>query len=123
MKMKKLIYLAFAAFIMFSVSVSAQGQKAEKKAKGPTVENRVDKVATDLNLSVTEKAAVLALFQKQDVEFKKFKSEVEAESPEFKSKLQELRKTQNEELKAVIGKDKFQALQKIRTEEKAKQAN
>ncbi len=121
--MKKLIYLAFAAFIMFSVSVSAQGQKAEKKGKGPTVENRVDKVATDLNLSATEKAAVLALFQKHDVEFKKFKSEVDAESPEFKTKLQELRKTQNEELKAVIGKEKFQTLQKLRAEEKAKQAN
>lgn len=117
--MKKLSYFLVAAFIMFSVCVSAQ----DKKPKGPSVENRVETVASVLNLSVTEKADVLALFQKQDVEFKKFKSEVDKESPEFKEKLQVLKKSQSAELKTLLGKEKFLTLQKYYTDEKAKQAN
>lgn len=121
--MKKLIYLAVVSLFIFCVSVSAQGHKTEKKGKVPTIENRVDKVANVLNLNANEKASVLELFKKQDVELKKFKSEVDAESPDFKTKLQELRKTHNQELKAVIGKEKFQMLHKIITDEKTKQAN
>jgi len=121
--MKKILLFAFSAILLLNVSVSAQDQAPAKKAKGPTIEGRVDKIATDLNLSATEKASVLALFQKQDVEVKTLKTEVGSDSPDLNAKMKELRKTQSAELKELLGKEKFQTLQKIRAEEKAKQAN
>lgn len=84
---------------MLSVSSFAQNPSAPKKGKAPSIEQRVDKMATDLSLSATEKASVLALFQQQDTATKQLKAEVDKDSPESKTKFQDMKKAQTEELK------------------------
>jgi len=128
--MKKYAILVLAFGFMLSVSISAQdqipsqGKRGEKKElrQGDRVqitpETRASKMAKDLNLSDTEKVNVQSLFEKQDVESAKFRSEVSRESDDFRPKFKEFRLKQDAELKAVIGDEKFQILQDIRTEQR-----
>lgn len=115
--MKKYAIFMLAALVMFASALNAQENK-EKKAKGPGVEVRVEKMATDLGLSDAEKASVKTLLEKQDAEKKEFSKNTDKESPDFKPKMKELQKKQNDELKAAIGEEKFQKLQSLKAEEK-----
>ena len=113
---KNLVVLLSIVFVCTSM-VFAQEQN-NQKGKAPSVEQRVEKMATDLSLSATEKANLQTLFAKQDADVKKFRAETNKESADFKDKLKEFRKTQESELKAVIGEAKFTKLQTIRAEQK-----
>ena len=115
--MKKYAIFMFAALVMFASTMKAQENK-EKKAKGPSIEVRVEKMATDLGLTDVEKASVKTLLEKQDAEKKEFSKVMDKESADFKPKMKELQKKQSAELKAVLGEEKFQKLQAIRAEEK-----
>lgn len=114
--MKKYLLLVFSAIFMISVAATAQGNK---KGKGPSIENRVDKMATDLELNAAEKASVLSILTKQEAELKTFRAEVDKESPDFKTKMKNMRTAQDAELKAAIGVEKFKKLQAMRAEERA----
>ena len=114
--MKKNLLLALSFILFFSTA--AFSQQEEVKRKGPSIEKRVEKMVTDLGLSATEKTSLQALFVKQEADLTKFKAETTKESPDFKSKMKEFRKTQEGELKAVIGEEKFAKLQALREEQK-----
>jgi hypothetical protein len=58
----------FVALLIFNTTIYAQ----EKKAKGPNIEARVEKMATDLGLNDAEKASVKTLLEKQNAEKKQF---------------------------------------------------
>ncbi|MEI7677226.1 MAG: hypothetical protein WCJ03_10635 [Bacteroidales bacterium] len=115
--MKKYAIFMFSALLMFATTMNAQENK-EKKAKGPSIEVRVEKMATDLGLSNVEKATVKTLLEKQDAEKKQFMKDTDKESADFKPKMKELQKKQSAELKAAIGDEKFQKLQTLKAEEK-----
>ena len=115
--MKKYAIFMFAALLMFASTINAQENK-EKKAKGPSIEVRVEKMATDLALTDAEKATVKTLLEKQDAEKKQFMKDTDKESADFKPKMKELQKKHSAELKAAIGDEKFQKLQVLRAEEK-----
>ena len=117
MKKKLVVFLSFV--LVFSTMVFAQEQN-NQKGKAPSVEQRVEKMANDLSLSATEKANLQTLFVKQDADMKKFRAETNKEGADFKDKMKEFRKTQESELKAVIGDEKFAKLQTIRAEQKKK---
>ena len=104
----------FVALLIFNTTINAQ----EKKAKGPNIEARVEKMATDLGLNDAEKASVKTLLEKQNVEKKQFNKKNDKESTEYKPKMKELQKKQNDELKATIGDEKFKKLQALNSEEK-----
>jgi hypothetical protein len=117
MKQKLIVLLSFV--LVFSTMAFAQAQN-KQKAKAPSVEQRVEKIATDLSLSSTEKASLQSLFVKQEVDFQKFKAETDKESADFKEKMRTFRKNQESELKALLGDEKFTKLQAIRAEQKKK---
>lgn len=116
--MKKYAILLFCALFMVALSASAQDQTPPKKAKGPSIEVRVEKMATDLGLTDAEKVSVKALLEKQAAEKKKFNAENDKEGTEYKAKLKELQKAQNAEMKALLGDEKYKKLQEIKAAEK-----
>ena len=110
--MKKYAIFMFAAFLMFASNMNVQAKK-EKKGKGPSIEMRVEKMATDLGLSAAEKASVKALLEKQEAEKKQFSKDNNKTSTDYKSKKKELQKKQDAELLTTIGKEKFQKYQAL----------
>jgi len=115
--MKKYSILLFSALLMFASTINAQ-EKKEKKAKGPNIEVRVEKMATDLGLTVAEKANVITLLEKQDAEKKQFNKDNDKAGADFKTKMKALQKKQNDELKATLGDEKFKKMQAIKAAEK-----
>lgn len=125
--MKKYAMLLLVGAFMFGVSAMAQEQVPQgKKGMGsevkqaPTPEKRAERLAKDLGLTDAEKVKVQELYVKQDANLEKFKSEVGKENPDFKKKMKDFRDSQDAELSAVIGAEKFKQLQTIREERKQK---
>ena len=127
--MKKYAMLALATAIMFSVTVSSQnqtpplpGRKAEmkefKQGERPQVtpEKRAERMAKELGLSDAEKLKVQALFEKQDAKRDQHQAAVKKVRDEQKAQFETERKVQDAELEKIIGTEKFQQLEKKRTE-------
>ncbi len=110
-------YLIFMLIAAFTFAVSAQ-----EKAKNTTnvIDKRVEKMATELSLSDAEKAKVKVLLEKQSNDYNKLKSQLSSKGEDFKVKMKELRKTQNDELKKTLGNEKYAKHKENRAQEKAK---
>lgn len=115
---QKLVFLV-TLLCMVSLSLVAQEQN-QSKPKAPGLDQRVEKMAADLGLSDTEKSGLKSLLVKQAEEMKALRTETDKESDAFKAKMKELRKSQESELKALIGDEKYAKLLKIRAEQRKK---
>lgn len=113
---KYLIFMLLAAFT-FTFAVTAQ-EKAKNIAN--VIEKRVERMATELSLNDVEKAKVKMLLEKQSNDYDKLKSQLSSKGEDFKVKLKELRKTQNDELKKALGNEKYAKYKENRAQEKAK---
>ena len=133
--MKKYVKLALASVFFFSMSVMAQDQiptpanngTQNGMRQGPrqqaSAQLRAERMAKDLSLTDAEKAKVQEVYEKNDVLFTKFRSEVSRESPGFREKFKALRDAQDAELEKMIGKEKFQTWQKLQAERRQKMNN
>jgi len=121
--MRKYVMLALAAIFTMSFAVNAQDQRPPRGERGfgmqMSAKERAARLATQLELTDAEKAKVEALFEKQDKKREEFKAEAKKLNEE-RGKLMEERKAEDEELQAIIGKEKFEKLQSIRTERQAR---
>ena len=115
--MKKYLIIMLTVFLIFSVTILAQ-EPVNKPVN--VIEKRSDKMAKELGLTDVEKANVKALLEKQSVEVKKLKGELSPGENDFKVKMKELHKKQDEELKNLIGNEKYAKLKENRAAEKAK---
>ena len=115
--MKKYLIIMLSLLFVFSGAILAQEQ-VNKPVN--VIEKRADKIAKELGLTDVEKANVKALLEKQSVEVKKLKAELSPGENDFKVKMKELHKKQDEELKNLIGNEKYAKLKENRAAEKAK---
>ena len=115
--MKKYLIIMLSVFFIFSGTILAQEQV--NKAVN-VIEKRAEKMAKELGLTDVEKANVKTLLEKQSVEVKKLKGELSPGENDFKVKMKELHKKQDEELKNLIGNEKYAKLKENRAAEKAK---
>lgn len=130
--MKKYATLVLAAALTISMAAVAQEQTPPPARKGErkeikliekfqvSPEKRAERMAKELGLTDAEKAKVQALFVKQDAVRSQDKAEMEKLKKEHLAKFEKERKAQDAELEKIIGKDKFQKLEKERAEMKAK---
>jgi len=133
--MKKYAKLVLASVFLFSMSVMAQEQTPpavktggqNEMRQGPrqqmSPQLRAENMAKELDLTDVEKAKVQEVYEKNDVIFTKFRSEVSRDSPDFREKFKALRDAQEADLVNVIGKEKFQRWQTIRAERRQKMNN
>ena len=132
--MKKYAMFLLAGALMFSVANNAQVKKERGNNGGRqggntevrqqlTPEQRAEILAKDLNLTTDEQTKVAELYKKQEVDSKKFRSEVNRDNPDFRTKMKEFRDAQDAELKAIIGVEKFEKLQAQRQEQRKNMPN
>jgi len=115
--MKKYLILMLTVAFISILSVNAQ-----EKTKNETnvIDKRVEKMATELSLTDAEKAKLKVLLEKQSADYSKLKSQLKPDSKDFKEKLKEIKKAQNNELKQLLGNEKFAKYKENRAQEKAK---
>jgi len=83
-------------------------------------EKRAEKMTKELGLTEAQKADVQALFEKQDAKHHQQIEKVEKLRAELKAKFEAQHKENDEALTNIIGQDKFQKLQAMRSERKDK---
>jgi len=129
--MKKYAKLVLASLFLFSMTSVAQDQAPPAQTGGQnevrhgqrqqlSAQVRAENMAKDVSLTDAEKAKVQAVFEKNDVIFAKFRTEVSRDSPDFRVKFKALRDAQNEDLKVIIGNEKFETWQKLQAERRQK---
>jgi len=136
--MKKYVMLAFAAILSLGITISAQDQTPPLGGQGGpggqrgqgmqfTPKERADRLAKQLNLTDEEKAKVEELYKNQDARREKMKQEMDQKKNDKKSEIKEdqeknrakydeQRKADDEDLLKIIGKEKFEKYQTMRTE-------
>ena len=115
--MKKYVLFIFTAAILFSMNIMAQAPQENKgERKMPTAQMRAERLAKELSLTDDQKAKVQAVYEKNDAAFAKFREEVKRDDPDFRIKMKALRDAQNDELKEVLGAEKYAQLQKLNEE-------
>jgi Spy/CpxP family protein refolding chaperone len=122
--MKKYVRLVLASMFILSISAMAQQQVPPPGQNGMRqqipAKVRAENMAKDLALTDAEKAKVQEVYEKNDVIFTKFRSEVSRDSPDFREKFKALRDAQDAELINIIGKEKFETWQKLQAERRQK---
>jgi periplasmic protein CpxP/Spy len=122
--MKKYVRLVLASMFILSMSAMAQQQVPPPGQNGMRqqipAKVRAENMAKDLALTDAEKAKVQEVYEKNDVIFTKFRSEVSRDSPDFREKFKALRDAQDAELISIIGKEKFETWQKLQAERRQK---
>jgi len=122
--MKKYVRLVLASMFILSMSAMAQQQVPPPGQNGMRqqipAKVRAENMAKDLALTDAEKAKVQEVYEKNDVIFTKFRSEVSRDSPDFREKFKALRDAQDAELISIIGNEKFETWQKLQAERRQK---
>lgn len=123
--MKKYVRLVLASMFILSMSALAQQQTPPPPGQNGMRQQipakvRAENMAKDLALTDAEKAKVQEVYEKNDVIFTKFRSEVSRDSPDFREKFKALRDAQDAELISIIGKEKFETWQKLQAERRQK---
>ncbi|MBP7152550.1 MAG: hypothetical protein KBA43_07805 [Paludibacteraceae bacterium] len=126
--MKKNLILMVGALFLISVASHAQNQKnvsdkegtkKEMRQNAPqrmSAENRAEYWAKELNLTNEEKGKITELFKKQDETRMQQRSDMQKSREERQAFMESQRKANDAEMEKIIGKEKFQKYDSIRSE-------
>ena len=94
----------------------AQDTNANHRAqrKAPTVQQRVDRMSSELNLNEEQKTKVTALLEKQGKERRELFADNTLPREERRDKMRALMQHENKELKAILTPEQFEKWQKLR---------
>lgn len=129
--MKKYALLIVVSALLLGTNLVAQSevrppQKRESR-QGDRMpvspEVRAEQLAKTLQLADSVKLKVKELFVVQDQKAKEFRAGLNSQSPDSRDKMREYRKAEMDELKAVIGAEKFEQYMKDRKDRMPQRQN
>jgi Spy/CpxP family protein refolding chaperone len=127
--MKKHGMFLMAVGMMFYMAVSAQDQSSQTDNRPPrqemrqqqTPQVRAERLAKQLGLTDDEKAKVQALFEKQNADREKMRSEgANLTREQMRTKMDEMRKSEETEMQKILTPEKFTKYQELRKEQMEK---
>ena len=127
--MKKHGMFLMAIGMMFCMTVSAQDQSSQTDNRPPrqemrqqqTPQVRAERLAKQLGLTDDEKTKVQALFEKQNADREKMRSEgTNLTREQMRTKMDEMRKSEETEMQKILTPEKFAKYQDLRKEQMEK---
>lgn len=126
--MKKHSMFLMAVGMMFCMALSAQDQAPmggnrprQEMRQQQTPQVRAERLAKQLGLTDDEKAKVQALYEKQNAEREKMRSEgTQLTREQMRTKMDEMRKSEETEMQKILTPEKFQKFQDLRKEQMEK---
>ena len=127
--MKKHGMFLMAIGMMFCMAVSAQDQSSQTDNRPPrqemrqqqTPQVRAERLAKQLGLTDDEKTKVQALFEKQNADREKMRSEgTNLTREQMRTKMDEMRKGEETEMQKILTPEKFTKYQDLRKEQMEK---
>ena len=112
---------AVGSLLAFTSVSSAQNTNATNRAgrRGPTVEQRVDRLATELKLNDEQKTKVTALFRNEAKDRREIFSDRNLSRDERRDKMRSLAEEQNKELKVILTSEQFEKWKTLRAQMRA----
>lgn len=110
-KLSLVAALAVGALLAGATLTSAQD--APKK-KGPSVEQRVDRMSTELNLTADQKTKVTALFEDDMKKMRELRQDSSLSQEDRRAKGRTLREASDKKLKEILTPDQWEKWQKVR---------
>jgi len=94
----------------------AQDTNATRHAERrcPTVQQRVDRMSTELNLNDEQKTKVTALLEKQGKERREIFGDTSLSREDRRDKMRAVMQDENKQLKAILTPDQFEKWKKLR---------
>ena len=95
---------------------SAQNTNSNKgqERRGPTTQQRVDRLATELKLSDDQKAKVTAMFEKEAKEGRELRDDKNLSRDERREKMRAMRQSQDKELKTILTTEQLEKYKQLR---------
>lgn len=109
---------ALSGFLVSSGISSAQTTNSASPAprRGPTIEQRVQRLTTELKLNEDQKANLTALFQKEAVQRREIFTDRNMSREERRDKMRALMQEQNKQMKLIFTPEQFEKWKTIRAE-------
>lgn len=120
MNMKRLSFvaaLALGGLLAFTAATSAQDNNAPKRPgrRAPSVQQRVDRINTEVNLTDEQKTKVTSLFEKDAKQMQELRQNASNLSQdERREKFRALREESDKQLKAILKPEQWDKWQKAR---------
>ena len=110
---------ALGAWLAFSGLASAQNTNAAPRGerRGPMIQQRVQRMTTELNLNADQQAKLKALLEKQAADRREI---FNLPRDERRDKMRALAQTENKELKTILTSEQFEKWQKLREQMRAR---
>jgi protein CpxP len=108
--------VALGSLLACNSITSAQETNATRRAerRGQTIQQRVERMATELNLSADQKAKVAALLEGQAKQRREIFTDNSITRQEQRDKMRALMQEDNKQLKVILTPDQFEKWQKLR---------
>ena len=104
---------ALAVGGLLACATVTSAQDAPKK-KGPTVEQRVDRMNTELNLTADQKTKVTALFEDSQKKMRELRQDTSLSQEDRREKVRGMREAEDKKLKEILTPEQWEKWQKVR---------
>jgi len=108
--------LALGTLLVCSNTSYAQQNKQGKKGRGFSVEQRVDRMSTELNLTDAQKTKVTKLFEAQMTKMRELRSDTDLSQEQRREKMRTMREDNDKKLKEILTPEQWQKYEKNRQE-------
>ncbi|HEY5914173.1 MAG TPA: hypothetical protein VJA21_26595 [Verrucomicrobiae bacterium] len=113
-KLSLVAALAVGSLLVCTNVSSAQDSNQGKKKGGFNPEQRVERLATDLNLNADQKAKVLELFKADSKKYQELRADTSTPREQQREKMRTIREESDKKLKAILKPDQWEKYQKDR---------
>ena len=122
MKLQRLSIIAAVAlgsFLVLATTGSAQDTNSTQRPnrRGPNIQQRVERLSTELKLNDDQKTKITALFEKQAKEGRELR---DLSRDERRDKIRTVRQEQMKELKAILTTEQFEKWQQLREQNRGR---
>lgn len=91
--------------------------------RGPNVQQRVERLSTELNLNDDQKSKLSALFEKEAKQGRELRDDTSLSRDERREKMRAIRQAQTKELKTILTSEQFEKMQQQREQMRARRGN
>ncbi len=117
-KLSLIAALAVGSLLVFTNVSSAQENKDGTKKRGQSVEQRMDRLSTELNLTDAQKPKVKAVLEESQKKMQELRNDTALDQSQRREKFQALREAETKKMKEILKPDQFEKYQTMASQRK-----
>lgn len=115
--------LALGGLLACTTIVCAQDAPTKGKKGRPGIEQQVERLNKELNLTDEQKTKVTSLLQDEGKKRRDMRADTNLDAQQKREKMQEIRKESNAKMKAILKPDQWEKYQKMEQEMRQRKGN